>query len=778
VRLVLLGLAFVLYGNLAGSVHAGDPVDFRREVLPILAGKCFACHGPDSQARKARLRLDLKEGALRKTDPVIVPGKRGESLLYERVSSADPDEKMPPPKSGHVLTPAQIEILGRWIDEGATWRGHWAYEPLLEPPLPAPKTRGWARNPIDAFVLAKLEELGLEPSPPAPRATLIRRLTLDLLGLPPTLDEIDAFVDDADPSAIDRLIERLLSSPSLGERMAIDWLDAARYADTNGYQNDFARTMWPWRDWVITAFNRNMPYDRFVILQLAGDLLPHPTLEDRIATGFNRNNRTVTEAGSIDEEWRIENAVDRVETTATVFLGLTMGCGRCHDHKFDPISQTDFYQFLGFFNNINEQGVYTETRGNVPPLIELPTPGQKARLAELDSAVVKAERAKAKKEEIERLWKARDEFKQTIPSVMVMEDRPRPRPLYKLKRGLYDQPDKSQELHTDVPAFLPGLPGGAPRNRLGLAQWLVARGNPLTARVAVNRIWQMHFGVGLVKTHENFGVQGEPPSHPELLDWLAGELIRQGWDLRAIHRLIVTSATYQQSSRAAETLMARDPENRLLARGPRYRLAAEVVHDIALGASGLLTRTIGGPSIRPYQPTGLWEELAGGAGEGPYVQDHGPQLYRRGLYIYRKRTVPHPALATLDAPSREICQVRRPRTNTPLQALQLLNDVTYVEAARCLAEQVLTGGLTRDRDRLIQLFRRVLARQPGEDELAILERGLAARLARYGKDPQAALRLVKEGEAPLAPGVDPVVLAAYTATAAVILNLDETVTLE
>ncbi len=776
---LVIGFA-LCFGWSARGLAGGpdDPVDFRRDVLPILAENCYACHGPDAKARKAKLRLDQKQEALRTVDPVIVAGKRGESAVYERVSSHDPDEKMPPPQSGHSLTAKQVETLGRWIDQGAKWQGHWAYEPLVPPPVPAVKHQGFARNPIDAFVLAKLESQGLEPSPPAPAATLVRRLTLDLAGLPPTLDEVDAYLADANDLAYARLVDRLLASPHFGERMAVDWLDAARYADTNGYQNDFARTMWPWRDWVIRAFNRNLPYDRFLIDQLAGDLLPSPTLEERIATGFNRNNRTVTEAGSIDEEWRIENAVDRVETTATVFLGLTMGCVRCHDHKFDPITQTDFYQFLGFFASINEQGVYTETRGNVPPLIPLPTPSEQRALAALEARVKDAQAKKLKKEEIDRLTRERDEFKRKMTSVMVMEDAAKPRPIYVLKRGQYDQPDTSRALHPDAPGFLPPLPGGAPRNRLGLARWLVAAGNPLTARVAVNRIWQMHFGVGLVKTHENFGVQGDPPSHPELLDWLASELHRQSWDTKAIHRLIVTSATYRQSSRCSSALVERDPENRLYARGPRFRVPAEIVHDVALGAAGLLTPTIGGPSIKPYQPAGLWEELAGGAGEGPYIQDHGPALYRRGLYIYRKRTVPHPELSAMDAPSREICQVRRPRTNTPLQALQLLNDVTYVEAARKLAESVLEARGASDRARLVLLFRRILARAPEPRELEILEKGLASRKARFRRDPEAARKLIQEGESTRDPALDPAELAAYTATASVVLNLDETVTLE
>jgi hypothetical protein len=756
---------------------AADGVDFRREVLPILSENCFTCHGPDSRARKADLRLDVKDAALDKSRGVIVPGKSGESLLFDRVSTHDIDERMPPNGSGKSLTAHQIEVLKRWIDQGASWSKHWAFEPVKRPSLPAASKDAWVANPIDAFVLDRLRAEKLIPAPAAERATLMRRLSLDLLGLPPEPAEVDAFLADTSKDAYGRLVEKLLASPHYGERMAMDWLDGARYADTNGFQNDFARTMWPWRDWVIAAFNRNLPFDRFTIDQIAGDMLPGATLEDRIATGFNRNNRTVTEAGSIDEEYRVENTVDRVETTSTVFLGLTMGCVRCHDHKFDPIAQTEFYQFYGFFNSVNEQGVYTETRGNVPPLVKLPMQADLKRLGEIEIAIAAA-KVSADADWLQKLNKSQGELEQAVTSVMVMEDRSAPRETFVLKRGQYDQPDKSKKVEPGVPSCLPSLPQNAPRNRLGLAQWLVAPENPLTARVVVNRLWQHHFGVGLVKTAENFGVQGEPPSHPELLDWLADELVHSGWNVKALHRLIVLSATYRQSSNATAELVARDPENRLLARGPRFRLPAEVVRDNALAIGGLLFAKIGGPSIKPYQPQGLWEELAGGAGEAPYLQDKGSALYGRSLYVYRKRTVPHPAMATFDAPSREICQVKRPRTNTPLQALELLNDVTYVEAARHLAELALIEGGSTPEERIIYAFRRALARRPTPRELAVLTRGFERYLNEFEADKAAANQLIRHGESPIDPRIEPGVLAAYMATASVILNLDETITLE
>jgi hypothetical protein len=777
-----------------GTARAADTpsVRFGRDILPILSANCFQCHGPDEKARKAKLRLDTHEGAL----AVIAPKKSDDSKLILRINAA-PETVMPPQKSGKKLSDAQKELLRRWIDEGATWGKHWAYETPVRPELPAVKNQAWMRSGIDAFILARLEQEGLAPSAEAARETLIRRVTLDLTGVPPTLAEIDAFLKDTSPQAYEKVVDRLLKSPRYGERMAMDWLDDARYADTNGFQNDFARTMWPWRDWVIDAYNRNQPFDRFLVEQLAGDLLPDATLQQKVATGFSRNNRTVTEAGSIDEEWRVENAVDRVETTAAVFLGLTMGCARCHDHKFDPISQKEFYQFFAYFNSVNEKGVYTETRGNVPPLISLPSREDEEHLKQQTAALGGANheflasvaRARAfpaagaaklfqAKSKVEKLRKEKAEYEKRIPSVMVMEDLKTPRDTFVLKRGRYDVPDKNQKVEPGVPSCLSPLPADAPRNRLGLAKWLVDPANPLTARVTVNRFWQHYFGVGLVKTAENFGVQGESPSHPDLLDWLATEFVRSGWDVKAMQRLIVTSAIYRQSSKTTKALLERDPENRLLARGPRFRLPAEVVRDNALAVSGLLVEKVGGPSIKPYQPAGLWEELAGGAGEGPYVQEKGTNLYRRSLYIYRKRTVPHPAMATFDAPSREVCQVKRARTNTPLQALELLNDVTYVEAARRLGELMLTDGGTTPEERITYAFRRATARKPSDAELRILLRGLERYKQTFAADKDAAKKFLAHGDSPPDAKHDVVELAAYMATASVILNLDETITKE
>ena len=756
-------------------------VVFSQDILPIISENCLRCHGPDEKARKAKLRLDTREGVL----GVLVPGKSSESELIRRVAAESVKELMPPPSSNRKLTAHQKELLRRWVDEGARWGKHWAYDTLQRPKLPAVRGSGWCRNPVNYFVLARLQTEGLAPSAEASREALIRRVTLDLTGLPPTLKEVDDFLVASTPDAYEKVVDRLLASERFGERMAMSWLDCARYADTNGYQNDFARSMWVWRDWVIDAFNKNTPFDQFTVEQIAGDMLPGTTLQQRIASGFNRNNRTVTEAGSIDEEWRVENNIDRVETTAATFLGLTMGCARCHDHKFEPISQKEFYRFYAFFNSVNEKGVYTEQRGNVPPLLALQTPKDQAAMTRLAGQIGLelfrkwfGNRSDAGDKRLARLEKEANDYAKRIPSVMIMAELPRPRDTYLLKRGRYDAPDTTERLSPAVPACLSPLPGGAPATRLGLARWLVDPSNPLTARVIMNRFWQEYFGVGLVKTAEDFGVRGEVPSHPELLDWLATEFIRTGWGIKAMQRLIVTSATYRQTSKTGRELLKRDPENRVLARGPRFRLPAEIVRDNALAISGLLTEKIGGPSIRPYQPAGLWEELAGGAGEGPYVQDRGANLYRRSLYVYRKRTVPHPVIATFDAPSREICQVKRQRTNTPLQALELLNDVTYVEAARCLAQRMLTEGGPTPTERFTFAFRRATARRPSDAELHVMLQALERYLSIYGADRKTAKELVHQGEAAVNETLDPVELAAYMTVASVILNLDETITKE
>jgi hypothetical protein len=788
---VLGATAVVAWGfsPLAGPATAGPPgpaINFDRQIRPILADNCYACHGPDDKQRKAKLRLDVKEEAL-KHGTVIVPGRAAASVLIERVASDDPQTRMPPPRTGKRLTPQQVELLRQWIDQGANWSVHWAFVKPQRPSLPAVTTPGWVRTPIDAFILARLERDGLRPSPKADKVTLIRRLTLDLTGLPPTPVQVDAFLADQRPDAYERLVDRLLASPRYGERMAVEWLDAARFADTHGYHIDSGRDMTRWREWVIDSFNQNLPFDQFTVEQLAGDLLSHATLRQRIASGFNRNHMINFEGGAIPEEYHTAYIVDRVNTTGTVWLGLTIGCAQCHDHKFDPITQKEFYQMFAFYHNVPENGL-DGSKGNAAPFIKAPTPEQHQQLARLDQSIKKLEQqikaappgpeAQACNDRLAGLRKQRAELDKHVPTAMVMQELPKPRDTFMLIRGQYDK--HGPKVTAATPAALPPLPKDAPANRLGLARWLVDPSHPLTARVIVNRYWQMYFGTGIVKTAEDFGAQGEWPSHPELLDWLATEFVRSGWDVKAMQRLIVTSATYRQSSAVQSEAFAKDPENRLLARAPRLRLHAEFIRDQALAVSKLLDDDIGGASVSPYQPPGLWEELASRL-DGKnwtaqtYVQSHGKDLYRRTMYTFWKRTSPPPTLVTFDAPDRETCTVRRPRTNTPLQALVLMNDPTYVEASRKLAERVMTETPTTE-ERMELAFRLVLARRPTSPERAVLGQVFETQLAAYRKDNAAALKLLAVGESRRNPKLDPAALAAWAMVASTILNLDEAVT--
>ena len=1015
-RLRALALAGVASMALVGPVRAEPPVDFNRQVRPILSENCFACHGPDSKKRKADLRLDVKEGAFGQAktgNPVVAPGKPADSELIARVTATDPAHRMPPQKTGKHLTDQQIDLLRRWVEQGAAWSNHWAFTPPKRPAVPAVKDASWVRNPIDAFVLARLEAEGLRPSPEADKTTLIRRVTLDLTGLPPTPEEVDAFLADSSPNAYEKVVDRLLASPHYGERMAMQWLDGARYADSNGYQADYERFMWPWRDWVIDAYNKNMPFDEFTVEQIAGDLLPNATLDQKIATGFHRNHRINTEGGIIAEEWRVETVIDRVEATSSVWLGLTMGCARCHDHKYDPISQKEFYQVFAFFNNVAESGVGAEQPVNHPPIVKAPRPSDREKLQALQKAVDEAagekdrrlaalqpewekaarqekpgaswvvvnpkevqsaggatmtvqkdgtvtvagknperdtytitlyetlreitalrlealpddalaakgpgrsangnivltdvrvqaagqdvklaaasadysqpdypvaaaidgdpktgwavypqvgvrhaavfsfekpiqaeqpvqltvkldfqsqfaqhqlgafrlsltdskaphesggippaivalvqtpadKRTDAQKKELADYFraahagdlgdadakfkaavKAKDDFEAAIPTVMVMAELPQPRDAFVLIRGQYD--NHGDKVTAGLPAALPPMPEGAPMNRLGLARWIVDPNNPLTARVAVNRTWEKLFGVGIVKSGENFGSQGEPPSHPELLDWLATEFVRLGWDMKAIQKTMVMSAAYQQASKATPELLERDPENRLLARGPRFRLQAEAVRDNALAISGLLVDKVGGPSVRPYQPQGVWDETNVYGNLRNYKHDDGEGLYRRSMYTIWKRTAAPPTMLLFDSPSREVCAVKRSRTDTPLQALALLNEVTFVEASRVLAERMLHEGGVTPEERIAYGFRRAVARRPNQAEMKVLADGLQRRLAKYQHDPEAARKLLAVGDAKSDPKLDPAELAAYTMTASAILNLDETITRE
>jgi hypothetical protein len=1001
---------------LVGAACAsGQTVEFNRDIRPILSDRCFTCHGPDSANRITKLRFDSEDGAkgdLGSGRRAIIPGDADASLMVQRITSKQPALRMPPVASGAALAPREIDLIRRWIAQGARWQKHWALIAPKRPEIPQVSGAGWPKNPIDHFVLERLEREGLRPTPEADRARLIRRVTLDLTGLPPAPADVDNFMNDRSANAYERVVDRLLASNHYGERMAIRWLDAARYADTNGYQTDAERFMWRWRDWVIDAFNRNMPFDTFTVEQIAGDMLPKARLDQKIATGFNRNHRGNGEGGIIPEEYAVEYVADRVETTSTVWLGLTVGCARCHDHKYDPISQREYYRMFAYFNNVPERGKVFKY-GNSPPVVQAPTPDEQARVRTLDEKLASAEarydgmrasidaarsewessaataadaawtvsrdlavdrpaeesfdgkryvdagnvanfgfydkitlaawihptapdgaivartedlaegegfglflkdgklqanfvkrwlddalrvetereldlnrwhhvavtydgsrvadgvrfyidgkpeklrvllddlnqsfnvreplriggglnlrfrgaikgvrvhRAALKPDEVsvlavaepvstlakkpgprraqaeslklawyfleraaptemQKAWMERNRLRlereallEALPTVMVMEERPGLRDTFLLVRGAYDR--QGEKVSPGVPSALPPLAGGAANNRLGFARWLVDPGNPLTARVVVNRFWAMYFGSGLVRTLEDFGSQGDWPSHPELLDWLATEFIRTGWDVKALQKTLVMSATYRQSTNTTPALMERDPENRLLARGPRFRLPAETVRDQALAISGLLVEQIGGPSVKPYQPPGLWKELSGGQ---DYRQDHGPSLYRRSLYTFWKRTTPPPGMSLFDAPSRESCVVRTPRTNTPLQALALMNDVTYVESARALGQRMMQEGGAKAADRIAFGFLLATARMPRPEELRVLLDGFQHRLDRFQSDRKAAVQLLSHGEFKHNQALDAAELAAYAATASLILNLDETLTKE
>jgi hypothetical protein len=787
-RRTIAAAALVLW---AVPAFAGPPpaVSFNRDVRPILSENCFQCHGPDAARRKAGLRLDTREGSTAALDAgrAVVPGDPAASLLLQRVVSADAGERMPPRATGRRLTPEQVEVLRRWVRAGAPYQRHWSLIPAERPPLPAVADSTWPRNAIDTFILARLEKEGLRPSPEAAKSTLLRRVSLDLTGLPPTPRELDDFLADSSPDAYEKVVDRLLASPAYGERMALVWLDLARYADTNGYNNDEERTMWAWRDWVLDAFNDNMAYDRFVTEQIAGDLLAGATPAQKLATGFNRNHVITTEGGIIPEEYRIEYVADRVHTTSSVFLGLSFGCARCHDHKFDPISQKDYYRFFAFFNNIQDHTIGYNKGAAAEPYVRLPSRRQQAVLHGLDRRRRDLEEQCRKREaaadeeyqrlkgELEAVKRERADFDKGVPTTMVMQELPSRRQTHVLKRGQYDQP--GEKVEPAVPGCLPPLPAGAPANRLGLARWLVDPANPLTSRVAVNRWWQMYFGSGIVETAEDFGSQGAWPSHAELLDWLATELVRTGWDVKRMQRHLVTSATYRQSSRASPELIERDPGNRLLARGPRFRLPAETVRDNALAVSGLLVQRQGGPSVKPYQPGGLWEDVSVER-RVVYKPGTGSELYRRSLYTYWKRTCPPPALTTFDAPDRETCVIRRARTNTPLQALVLLNDPTYVEAARKLAERILREGGPSPESRLSHAFLLAVSRRPRPAEVQVLLPILRRALDRFRSNPRASAQLVAIGASPRDPALDTAELAAWATVAGVILNLDETITKE
>lgn len=995
----------IFHGMIPAS--AGD-VSYNRDVRPILSDKCFSCHGFDPKTRKANLRLDTVEGATSEINGVraIVPGDIKKSEAWLRISSGEKGEVMPPPKSNKSLTNAEKEIIRKWIEQGAGYEQHWSFVKLKPVKVPTVKDATWPGNAIDHFILSRLEKENLTPSSKATKETLIRRLSLDLTGLPPSMAEVDAFLADNSDNAYEKVVDRILQSRHYGERMAVDWLDAARFADSNGYQVDRDRELWPWRDWLIRSFNENKPFDQFTIEQIAGDLLPNATMEQKVATGFNRNHMLNEEGGVLADEFLAEYTADRVETTAAIWLGQTFNCARCHDHKYDPITQKDFYAFKAFFHNVPESGVGrygNPIRQNAPPFLKLPTPEIELKIKKLNeqikslgdqqaammgkstaglaewvkrlgkpvaweaveilgasggelspkingpaktleigpqetragtikmnlrlprgrttalqveittqaatagfqwsefkifrpagkdksklplklkavaagdslgvietakvldndrktriavavkpgarvlgsfefleglvidesnsnieiemvientngptilrvlstnvesdllaplnitniAAKEESKRSPAEKkmlldfrisqqpeyrklgDELDALKKQVDSAEKEIQTTLVMEEMKEPRPTFVLMRGAYDKP--GERVTAATPAILPPMPVDQPRNRLGLAKWLVSAENPLTARVTVNRFWQQVFGVGLVRTSEDFGAQGEAPSHPELLDFLANEFIQGGWNVKKMMKLMVMSSTYRQQSKITPQSRERDPDNRLLSRGPRFRLQAEFVRDQALFASGLMVDKIGGPSVKPYHPPGLYEQVTAGTGYNVYVVGKGEDLHRRSIYTYWKRSVPNPAMLLFDAPFRESCTLRRPRTNTPLQALNLMNDPTYVEASRSLAQRMIVEGGSTVESRISLGFRLLLARQPRPAELEVLRASHARNLADFQKDTEAAKALLATGEFKNDAKLNPIELAALTSVASVILNLDEVVTKE
>jgi cytochrome c553 len=844
--LASMAAVFPLGFPIEWSPAAEVAVDFNRDIRPILAENCFACHGQDGNKREADLRLDDRAAAVEMR--AIVPGDLVASSIVERIRSTDDEVRMPPPPSNRFLTEAQKDALDRWIAAGAIYEPHWAFVPPARPAVPPVERAEWCRIEFDRFVLAKIENAGLKPAPEADRATLVRRLYTDLVGLPPSPEEVDAFVADDDPEAYDKLVDRLLASPRYGELMAMAWLDAARYSDSNGFQQDGDTWQWVWRDWVVRALNDDMPFDQFSIEQLAGDLLPDATVDQQIATGFNRNHLLNGEGGAIPEEQRFNNLFDRVDTTSTTWLGLTMACAQCHDHKFDPLSQADYYALLDAFNRVPETGLPTRYSARIrvaPPVLELPQDETSRRLAELEHAMkdragesqpvleaiftawqtgflaaglpanvdelppnlarplripaterTKKEQAQLGRELrsyfdqtvkaglIERLPQvvaydqARtvyDEFKgDQVPRVMVMSDA-EPRETRVLDRGDYLAP-VGEPLTFRPPSFLPQLPEGVPRNRLGLAQWLFLPNHPLTARVQVNRMWRHFFGQGIVRTPEDLGVQCEYPEHRDLLDWLAVEFRDGGWSQKRMHRLIVSSATYRQSSRITPEQLAQDPENRLFGRAGRFRMSASVLRDVALAAAGLIDLRIGGPPVYPYQPDGIWESLAiTKERDFTYPASHGADLYRRSIYTFWRRTV-SPA-NMFDAAGRTTCSVRTLRTCTPLHALTTLNDPTWVEASRVLAAQAM-HAVAEVNGQLTFAFRRVIGRRPTSDDLAALRRTFDRQRGFYAVDPSAAEALLAVGESPQDGGLEPVDQAALAATCLGIFNLDEALTRE
>jgi hypothetical protein len=734
-------------------------IDFNYHVKPILSDKCFACHGPDVKKRQAEFRLDTEEGAFKALKSnahnfAIVKGKPDESLLVRRIFSEDPLFRMPPPESNLVLTDEEKNVLKKWIEQGAEYKKHWAFIPPVKPEVPE-VSNDWGVNEIDQFILASLEEKGLEPNVPADKERVIRRVSFDLTGLPPSLELVDKFLKDESPQAYEKVVDGLLASEAYGERWASYWLDVARYGDSHGYQDDLPRVMWPWRDWVIHAFNKNLPYDEFVTWQLAGDLLPAATREQILATGFNRNHKITQEGGAIPEEYRTEYVVDRTNTFGKAFLGISVECSRCHDHKYDPVSQNDFYSIYSFFNRANEKGLINYG--------ELPKPNIAITRTEL--------------KDILQFVNGKTIGEKDTVKVMVMAD-DRPRKTFILDRGVYDAPTDVEVTSRAPAAIMPYDTANFKANRLGLSKWLFDPQNPLTSRVIVNRLWQEIFGRGIVSTSDDFGNQGSLPTHPELLDYLAVDFREKGWDIKYMLKRMVMSSTYRQSSATTEELREADPDNIYLARSSRYRLNTEMIRDNILFSSGLLHSELGGPSVKPYQPEGLWEAIVvgqKGRGETEYIPDKGEKLYRRSLYTYWRKTIPPPSMLIFDAPMKEICEVRRVRTSTPLQALNLLNDPQMLEAARVLGSALVAEKGLALENKISMAFRKIISRQPTEQEIGILMKAYQEEYVRYQATPGEAGKFLRVGAYPQNKSLNEIECAAMMHTVSIIYNLDEAI---
>jgi len=818
----ILSTSVLLLAVQTSGLSAPARVEFNRDIRPILSDNCFACHGPDANTREAGLRLDTETGLFGKSGnghAIIAAGSPEASDLIARLIHPSPDERMPPPESKKKLTPVQIEMIHAWIQQGARWQGHWFFVRPQRAEPPAMNSDAWPRNAIDRFILARLKREGLQPSPAADKPTLIRRLHFDLTGLPPAPDDVDAFVADESTNAYEQAVDRLLDSKHFGERMAVHWLDLVRYADTVGYHGDQEMNISPYRDYVIRAFNDNQPFDQFTIEQLAGDLLPDPTMWQKVASGFNRLNMTTEEGGAQPGEYLAKYAADRVRAVGTVWLAATMGCAECHDHKYDPYTQKDFYSLAAYFADIKEVGKYPGRSGR-PPEMLVPTPKEAAKLKELDSRIAELQkrvdvmkqkladipvagelklalRLKPEKRnqddqktvaefyqmhspelgktqrELDDRMNERKALRAAVRRTLVSES-VKPRTIRVLHRG--DWMDKSGEVVSPAtPAFLKSeIETKARPTRLDLANWIVSKENPQTARAFVNRLWKLCFGTGISKILDDLGSQGEIPSHPELLDWLAVEFMDSGWDMKHMVKLMVMSSAYRQTSVAPPSLVERDPYNRLYARQSRWRLEAEFIRDNALAISGLLVDRQGGVAAKPYQPAGYYKHL--NFPKRKYQPDTDENQYRRGVYTHWQRTYLHPSMLAFDAPSREECVAERPISNTPSAALALLNDPTHVEAARNFAQRILNEGGADTPARLNWAFRRAVSRRPNPREIDILSALLKSQLREFASDTDAATASLETGRSKPPPDANPVELAAWTAVGRAILNLNETIT--